>query len=286
MKRFIFILIVLVCLTMACSFSIGGDTTGESDAVIEEVTQPGNGDQGGAVEDAMQGDAAAGEDEIYVDLETGRIVLIPLDGSAFDNQGGLAGECINTTPVPDRFNRANGAISFNGLDSYVSFEDNDIFDLTGDFTIGFFIKGNSTTEHEWLIMTKHQTGVCQPDDTSWMIRYEEAYGLRFMNYDTTVDCGKVILAAPDVDLLDDQWHHIAMVYDKAALEMKLYVDGIFVINAFDTKLNISNNSIPLLIGNQYQGVPQHALDAALDEIVFYDVALDAQQVDALANQGE
>ncbi len=108
-------------------------------------------------------------------------------------------------------------------------------------------------------------------------------GLRFVNYDPSVDCGKVILAGPDVNLLDDRWHHVAWVFDRTVNTMRLYVDGALVSEAVGTDLNIVNNDLPLILGNQYQGVPQHALDASLDDVRIYHVALDPIQIQALAN---
>jgi hypothetical protein len=159
--------------------------------------------------------------------------------------------------------------------------DNDLLDLAGDFSISFFIKGNSASDHEWLIITKHQAGVCQPAATSWMLRYSQDFGLRLVNYDTSVDCGKTILSAPNVDLLDDEWHLVVIVHDTETNAIALYVDGLLVEEADASRLNIQNNDVPLVIGNQTNGVPQHTLDAVIDDLRIYHRAIEEDVIQAL-----
>ena len=272
MKKAFIIVALLVSLSLACSFSsivseiTGGDApAGEVDVREQEV-----------VEEIVPTD-----EPIQVDLSSGLAAQFQLNGNGVDVYGDLVSQALNTDAAADRFGDPNGALRFNGVDSFIEVQDNDLLDLTGDFTIAFFIEGNPESDHEWLIMTKHQAGVCQPADTSWMIRFQEEMGLRFVNYDTSVDCGKVILAAPDVNLLDGQWHHVAFVNSETDQEMRLFFDGVLVVRTDNTELNIANNSIPLMIGNQFEGVPQHALDAVLDDLYIFQIALDANQVAAL-----
>ena len=79
-----------------------------------------------------------------------------------------------------------------------------------------------------------------------MIRYQKDLGLRFVNYDTSADCGKVILANPYVDLLDGQWYFVAFVNSEADGLMHLYVNGIHIMSVSNAELNIGNNEIPLM----------------------------------------
>jgi hypothetical protein len=282
MKKVMVVLMVLMAALMACSFSLRGTQTATQSPPQPLLTDA-------AVEPAPTDPPAAAPTETApepVDLTSGLVVEIPLDGGAVDTQSGLSAEAFNTAPSPDRLGQPSGAMRFNGMDSVVVLADNDLLDLTGSFTISFFIQGNAQSDHEWLIMTKGRAGECQPEKTSWMIRYQESMGLRFVNYDTSVDCGKVILAGPEANLLDDRWHHVAWVYDHTLNIMRLYVDGALISEAVDTDLNIANNDLPLILGNQYQGVPQHALDASLDDVRIYHLALDAQQIRALAKSAQ
>lgn len=216
------------------------------------------------------------------DISAGLLVDYPFNGDANDASGnGVNGQIINTTATADRFGQDNGALLFNGADSLVVLPDDDRLDLTGDFSISFFIKGNSTSTHEWLIMTKHRAGVCQPANTSWMLRYNTDYGLRFLNYDTTVECGKTILSAPEVNLKDDQWHHVVIVYERQGRTMSLYIDGALLTSMDASQLNIQNNEESFIIGNQSNGVPAHNLDAAIDDLRIYNQAIGEDVIEAI-----
>jgi hypothetical protein len=216
------------------------------------------------------------------DFDLDLMAHYPLDGTADDVAGsGLHGQAQNNEATSDRLGMDGGALRFNGVDSLVTIPDNDLLDLTGDFSISFFIKGNSASDHEWLIINKHQAGVCQPAATSWMLRYSQDFGLRLVNYDTSVDCGKTILSAPNVDLLDDEWHLVVIVHDTETNAIALYVDGLLVEEADASRLSIQDNDVPLVIGNQTNGVPQHTLDAAIDDLRIYHRAIEEDVIQAL-----
>ena len=220
--------------------------------------------------------------DLDVDVSLGLVAHYPLDGTADDSGGSaLHGQSLNAAASIDHLGQQGGALLFNGVDSLVTIPDDDLLDLDGDFSISFFIKGNSASDHEWLILTKHLAGVCQPADTSWMLRCSRDYGLRLVNYDTTVDCGKTILSTADVDLLDDAWHHIVIVHDADAARIALYLDAALVVESDAATLNIQNNDVALIIGNQSNGVPQHTLDAAIDDLRIYDRAIGEDVIRAL-----
>lgn len=272
MKRFIVISIAITLAAMACTLAPAADTAQDQE-----------------VDAGPQTDADAGADthaDAGMDLDAGLVARYPLDSNADDVSGNeLHGQPFNLEATSGALGADAGGMRFNGADSIVTIPDDDLLDLRGDFSISFYIKGNSQSDHEWLILTKHMAGVCQPEDTSWMLRYSADFGLRLVNYDTSEDCGKTILNAPDVDLLDDLWHQIIIVHDSREQSISLYADGILVVEADASRLNIQNNDAPLVIGNQTNGVPQHALDAALDDLRIYDRALGEEAVQALYNLG-
>lgn len=217
-----------------------------------------------------------------VNIDEGLLAYYPLDGDALEDSGrGSAGELANINLATDRFGLDGGALLFNGIDSVVVIPDDDRLELTGDFSISFLIQGNSGSTHEWLIMTKHMAGQCQPANTSWMLRYDASNGLRLLNYDTSVECGKTVLSAPEVSLLDDQWHHLVLVHQAATLS--LYMDGSMITSVDASVLNIQNNGQALVIGNQTNGIPAHNLDGAFDELRFYDRAIGEDVIQALFN---
>ncbi len=288
MKRFIVILVLVVNLTLACSLMPQAiDAVEEVIPIVENVIQE------LVTEEAVPSVVVPTDTSNQVEsepipgnLSEGLVAHFSFNGEVFEDQSGLLSEGTYLTSTEDRFNTPGGALAFNGVDSFIEVQDSDLLDLAGDFTIAFFIKGNPESDHEWLIITKHQAGICQPEETSWMIRYQKDMGLRFVNYDTSADCGKVILANPYVDLLDGQWYFVAFVNSTADGLMHLYINGIHIMSVSNAELNIGNNDIPLIIGNQYQGIPEHALDAVLDDLYIYGRALDYEQILTLSQIGK
>lgn len=217
-----------------------------------------------------------------VDLQRGLLVHYPLDAAALDlGEAALHGETFHTSPTTGHSGDPDGALRFNGTDSLITIPDHPTLDLVGDFSISFFIQGSATSNHEWLILTKHQAGICQPSDTSWMLRYSAAHGLRLVNYDHTVDCGKTILAAPELNLADERWHHIVIVHNQDQSRIALYLDAQPIVENDASQLQIGDNSQPLLVGNQFLGIPDHALEAAIDELRIYDRVLNAAEIQQL-----
>lgn len=285
MKRPALILLTLAGLSLACGLFPGRSTP--PPAVVETAETPPETNPA-PTHTPQTGPTPTPEVIIESFLpvpEEGLVLHFPFNGNLEETVQGLTATTTNTTSAVGRFGYSDGAIAFNGVDSLILLPDADFLDLTGSFTIAFFIQGRADSDHEWLILTKHEAGGCQPENTSWMIRYQADMGLRFVNYDTSADCGRIILAAPEVNLLDDQWHHVAWVHDAAENTLRLYVDGVQAAEAHNIQLNIQNNSLPLVIGNQYQGGPQHAFDGALDDLYIYHTALRVDQISLLTAAG-
>lgn len=93
-------------------------------------------------------------------------------------------------------------------------------------------------------------------------------------------------------LLNDQWHHMALVYDQSTSVMKLYVDGVASTRTLTTKLGALNltSSTKFILG----GVGGQALGTGkdgwminwlggIDQFRMYGTALSATEVAALYN---
>ncbi len=79
------------------------------------------------------------------------------------------------------------------------------------------------------------------------------------------------------NLTDDQWHHVVGVYDNAAAEVQIFVDGnkegaTGGVPAAD----YGTNARPFTIGNHFN----RGFDGLLDEVAIYDSALNSDQVAA------
>ncbi|RYD49893.1 MAG: LamG domain-containing protein, partial [Verrucomicrobiaceae bacterium] len=93
-----------------------------------------------------------------------------------------------------------------------------------------------------------------------------------------------------VDVLDDQWHHVAFTYDgsSTAAGVKIYVDGAAV--ATTTRIDtlgstIANNeTAPLNIGTRMDGAA-HTFTGSIDEVALYDHALSSANMASIFQNG-
>jgi hypothetical protein len=184
---------------------------------------------------------------------------------------------------------------------------NDWGTLSKSFTISFWEKGNA--------QTKNNTGTNGPEypfsfkssNGNW------SGGNIFLLFEGNNDACAVKFFAVDKDmneswftweggntiagLLDNAWHHIALVYDAATSGLMLYVDGIAnsIIPKWGTHgdINIDDSKISeMRIGCG----PQNNFDTddwlssswkgALDQFRFYSTALSASEVSSLFTNKE
>jgi hypothetical protein len=84
-------------------------------------------------------------------------------------------------------------------------------------------------------------------------------------------------------ILDNSWHHIAVTYD--LVELKLYIDG-HLDGTQGSSAKPATNTGPLIIGSSAYGM-QFGLSilGMLDEIAFFNVALEEEDIQAIINKG-
>ena len=218
------------------------------------------------------------------DLKDGLVAYYPFNGNANDESGNENdGEVNGATLTEDRFGKAGSAYFFDGIDGTIVITDNDTLELTNDFSISFFVLGFQT-DHEWLIFSKHRSHICKPSDTSWMLRYS-SNGFSISNNDTNSSCGVSFTEESGTNIVDDNWHHMTVVYGKSQQILKYFIDG-NVTNEQQADINIANNSQPFIIGNQNGGNSLGALHAAMDDIRIYNRALSEDEIQELYHEGE
>ncbi len=211
------------------------------------------------------------------------IAFYPLDGDAIDQSGnGHDGIIYNIAPGNDRLGNPESALAFNGFDSVIQIPDDDGLELENNFTIDFFINGNSAYTHQWILMGKHMVGECKPATASWILRYHNEQGLFISVYDQNAECGTAYAQNNPIRLDDGAWHNVGVVYLKDTQGLKFYVDCAL---AYETSasMNILDNPQPFTIGNQNLGPESTALEGSLDDIRIYDRALTEEEIQAFCS---
>jgi hypothetical protein len=82
-------------------------------------------------------------------------------------------------------------------------------------------------------------------------------------------------------IVDDQWHHIGLVYDMDVLHRRLYVDGIQVAeDATFVAPQLSNDSLYIGVGKELDAIS--FFSGLIDDVRVYRRALNAEEIEVLA----
>ena len=150
----------------------------------------------------------------------------------------------------------DGALEFDGVDDYVEIGD---LDLTGSFTLTCWIQPSSL-----------------PGGWHSVVIKEDDYGFEFDGYEL---CGAVWgiggqhwvctnISTPAI------WYHAALTWNGSDVEM--FIDGSSV--GQNTGTHVSNNN-PLLFGSW--DTSSEFFNGIIDDVRIYNVALTAEQIEAL-----
>jgi hypothetical protein len=172
----------------------------------------------------------------------------------------IAGSEISfTTAQPES---AGFALTFDGVDDYVTVTDTSTLDITASITLEAWVKFNSIGHH-WIVGK-------DPYNTAYQLFADTYSGNEFIfqiNSDAQAKGG-----IPAVGV----WTHVAGTYDGANL--KLYVNGELVATTPYTGA-ITATSGPLKIGAfDYLGNPWYPMDGSIEEVRVWNTARSQQQI--------
>jgi hypothetical protein len=160
------------------------------------------------------------------------------------------------------------AIAFDGINDYVDFGNNPLFNITEQITLAVWVKANDMLNNEhnpWLGKGDH----------CYAIKHQSGNFLEFFIYDG----GWKSTQYYDYDeSLNGEWHHATGTYDGSNL--KFYLDGEVVATLAHVG-SIETREHPVTMGTNSEAGGRF-YDGALDEGVIYDRALSAGEVRFLA----
>jgi len=192
---------------------------------------------------------------------------VALDYSGNGNDGTLNG------PEWTSESKFGGALEFNGADSYIEFATGESM-KTQQLTFmawfntrkldGYghiFQSGNDWDDMAGCVFRVHQDGFAQ-------------VGLAFGPGNTAT-----WLSGPALEA--DTWYHMVLTYDGTTVT--LYLDGVNIASG-NGQGEIMYDDQPVRIGILSNG-PYSAFDGFIDEVALFDVALGAEDIDAIMNNG-
>jgi len=165
------------------------------------------------------------------------------------------------------------AFLFDGSSGYVLIPDSQSLDsFVTNITIELWIFVNQTTPNgDWR-------GIVTKGNSSWRLQGVE--GENTVNFaangvSTDLSCNKSVN--------DEQWHHVAAVYDGTNIYM--YVDGLLDATKPASGL-INQNHDPVLLGANPESPNPYYFNGLVDEVTLYNRALSAQEIQNIYESGK
>ena len=190
------------------------------------------------------------------------------DLSEIGNDGMLSGD---PEFVDGKFGTA---LEYDGLDDYMEIPD--LYEHIKDgFTVTFWLnKPDQDLDNRWLFGSYSGWS---PGATSFLIWKDEDPGHGNVTYFCVQ--GKNNRGCCSYSALGyDDWNHVAATYDKS--QLRLYVNGVQVgSNAFSEEVSSAS-------GKWYAGyAPGHQIMGMMDEVAVFNVALTADDIKEVMNEG-
>jgi Concanavalin A-like lectin/glucanases superfamily len=209
------------------------------------------------------------------------LACYPLDGSFTDmSSHGVVAHGSGGTYVTDRNGHSASALHFNGTTEHYIIDTLKRVCPSSQWTLSFWAKTDEAVSN---IPFFTQPDV-QSDRIALHINYLGGSPTRMIyDYGDIFHGGRYGF---DSEPFDTNWHHYAFVIDSAGNRKTAYIDGHAVI---DNVLNavVHNKFQPLWIGGGYDpGSIPNFYKGALDDIRFYDLALDSVRVDSVMHAAD
>jgi hypothetical protein len=210
----------------------------------------------------------------------GLVAYWPFNGNAIDESGnGNNGNNFGATPTTDRNGSSNSALSFNGLNNYISVPYSSTIGVQQEISVSFWVYFNGGSCGP-RIMQCPPWGQCggytiATSSTSNSSRYF------YTNFE---NCTSAVVSGSSPSLPGLSWHHVVWTASGLTGVSRMYFDGVLVdtdiTNSFFTSINYLNR--PLTIGN----IDPNSCDwfgGYLDDIGIWNRILTPQEITNLYN---
>lgn len=154
---------------------------------------------------------------------------------------------------------------------YWGIADTASLDFTGNFTITFWVRPNSTPTTEWAFASKYTSGGNQ---RSWVYNYEDNAGTKRIHVRTSSDGTSVTEDTFDTTLSSGTWYHLAFAYNTAGT-IGLYING-SLSDTMTATTSLFNSSADFQIGSFNAG--DWFFDGNFNDIRVYSATLDATAI--------
>jgi hypothetical protein len=208
----------------------------------------------------------------------GLIGYWPFNENANDVSGnGNNGTVNGATLTTDRFGNENSAYNFNGTNNFIEVADNNLLDLTNNFTLSAWYFTNNQTQFEQTILGKGR----DVGGSGYNLLFNTdnngvSYNIQIGLNSGTLNTGAGISVNQSNSI---GWHQIVGTYD--GVNIKLYIDGVLQFTNTQN-ITLENSSQNLYFGRELLNLPRY-FNGKLDDIGIWNRALTQAEITAMYN---
>jgi len=163
--------------------------------------------------------------------------------------------------------------TFDGIDDYISITDNSVLDITGDLTIGAWVKPQNITEAGRRIVVKAVTGSAYSVNYQFLVTYDDIDAWYGDGTNYRGETTNTSLLSPDT------WSYITAAF--IGSDIKLYINGEeqttdITETGATTK---QTNDYPLAIGALHNGA--YEFNGSISNLKIYNRALSKNEITSL-----
>ena len=195
------------------------------------------------------------------------------DNSGNNNHGTITGATYTTN---SKF--GNYALSFDGLNDYVTIHDDSTLDITDELTLEAWIYPTAITDYDSIITKASDTS--SPPWTYYALGFDaDTEMIRCRIFTGT--SYKVMSSV----LSPNNWYHVVGTYSSSTNELSIYLNGVLQ-NSITASGQIATNNKDVLIGGFEYGTDE-SFNGYIDDVRIYNKALSSQEVkDRYGQSGE
>jgi hypothetical protein len=193
------------------------------------------------------------------------------------------------------------ALSFDGIDDYVSAADESSLDISGAVTVSAWVKLNDDVNNQAIagkvtsgggysgggyhLVFSSGTGY---SDGTFRLVFKKAdgdAGTGSGNYGINTNWDRVV--SEKNDWTTDIWYHVAGIWDGTTDSggMKIYINGMPDANHTASQEEMLTNNHSLQIGRTLYTSPSNQFDGIIDDVRIYNRALSDEEVEQLYENG-
>jgi hypothetical protein len=200
-----------------------------------------------------------------------------VDSSAYGNDGTLVGPPTWTDDA-----ERGWCLDFSDANNYVTIPNESFFDITGDITVMAWMKD------DYVDWRNFSTIIAKGKDDGGGWALQKASRANAMSFYVDVSGMPWDGIKAGVGIFDNQWHHVAGVYDGS--NAYIYIDGGLDSNSVPCSGNMATNDWPVYIGENSKTLLDEATNARewngiMDDVRVYNYALNQSEVNDIYTGG-